>query len=192
MSPTRPSHTRDELVQALARAVRTRPCATTRCKAVEDILADLAEQSGSGWLEDWQRETLPDRYARHPVYEDPDGDFAAIAMVWGPDQGTPIHDHGGLWCVECVLEGTIEVLSYRPVPSPSGRADFQQEQVIRAGVGEAGHLVPPFDHHVIRNPTERPAITLHVYGGPMTRCTVYRPHPDGGFEPESVQLGFDA
>lgn len=176
----------------LAAAIAEAPCATTRCAAVEERLVALAEGPGATWLADWQREPHPDHYARHPVFEHPEGDFAAIAMVWGPGQGTPIHDHGGLWCVECVLDGTIEVTSYRPEPGPDGRAQFVAEDRIRAGVGEAGHLVPPLDHHLIRNPTERPAITLHVYGGPMTHCTVYRPHPDGGFEPESVRLGFDA
>jgi predicted metal-dependent enzyme (double-stranded beta helix superfamily) len=26
--------------------------------------------------------------------------FSVIAMTWGPGQGTPIHDHAGMWCVE--------------------------------------------------------------------------------------------
>ena len=33
-------------------------------------------------------------------------------MTWGPGQGTPLHDHAGMWCVEGVLEGRIEVARY--------------------------------------------------------------------------------
>ena len=48
-----------------------------------------------------------------------------------------------------------------------------------ATVGEAEPIVPPFDHHTIDNPTDKVAITLHVYGGDLTRCTVYVPTEDG-------------
>ena len=40
-------------------------------------------------------------------------------MTWGPGQGTPVHDHGGLWCVEGVVEGQIAVTRYDVQPQPA-------------------------------------------------------------------------
>src|ERR671931_89921 len=46
----------------------------------------------------------PLRYARRLFHQDPEGRYTAVVMTWGPGQGTPVHDHGGLWCVEGVVE----------------------------------------------------------------------------------------
>jgi len=58
---------------------------------------------------------------------------------------------------------------------------FRHETTVYAGPGEAGALIPPFDHHTIRNPDERVAVTIHVYGGEMTQCHAFVP-VDGGYE----------
>src|SRR5882672_7704117 len=47
------------------------------------------------------------RYARRLLYKDPAERFSAVVMVWDRGQGTPIHDHCGMWCVECVVLGRI-------------------------------------------------------------------------------------
>ena len=33
-------------------------------------------------------------------------------MTWGPGQRTALHDHAGIWCVEGVMEGEMEVIRY--------------------------------------------------------------------------------
>ena len=39
---------------------------------------------------------------------------------------------------------------------------------VTAGIGEAGRLIPPTDHHVIANALrDRPSVTLHIYGGEL-------------------------
>jgi 3-mercaptopropionate dioxygenase len=102
--------------------------------------------------------------------------YAIVVMVWGTDQGTPIHDHDGKWCVECVYQGTIQVISYDLVGSPDDElVSFRKEQEVAAGRGEAGSLIPPFDYHVIENQRPEPAITIHVYGGEMHGCDVFQP-----------------
>lgn len=181
------------LIDRLSSAVATRPCATTRCKAVERALVE-AVQPRQDLLPPALCEAHPEHYARHLVHRDPEGRFSMIAMVWGPGQGTPIHDHGGLWCVECVVQGRIEVRAYAPTAAPCERADLQLEcqEVTPAALGEAGHLIPPLDHHVIHNPHEQKAVTLHVYGGDMDWCRVYRPLGAGqGYVAERRQLTMD-
>ena len=51
-------------------------------------------------------------YARRLLHRDPEGRYSAIVMTWGPGQGTAVHDHGGLWCVEGVVDGEIAVTQY--------------------------------------------------------------------------------
>lgn len=36
-------------------------------------------------------------------------------MTRGPGQGMPLHDHGGMWCIEGVFRGSIEVRPYELV-----------------------------------------------------------------------------
>src|SRR5215813_6433322 len=45
----------------------------------------------------------PSRYARRLLHKDPADRFSVVVMVWDRGQGTPIHDHCGMWCVECVV-----------------------------------------------------------------------------------------
>jgi hypothetical protein len=51
-------------------------------------------------------------YARRELYNSPQHGYDVIAMTWGPGQGTPIHDHDGLWCVEGVWHGQLEITQY--------------------------------------------------------------------------------
>ena len=102
--------------------------------------------------------------------------YAVVVMVWGAGQGTPIHDHDDKWCVECVYQGRIRVESYDLIGGANDEiVSFRKEQEIPAGVGEAGSLIPPFDYHVIENPHDETAVTIHVYGGEMQGCDVFQP-----------------
>jgi predicted metal-dependent enzyme (double-stranded beta helix superfamily) len=126
-------------------------------------------------------EPQPDRYARHLLHRDPAGRYTVIAMVWGPGQGTPLHDHAGIWCVECVYQGHLNVTSYsvRGGDPHTGVVQFAQEKMISAGVGEAGALIPPFEYHTLANAEATPSVTIHVYGGEMTHCHIFVPLADG-------------
>jgi predicted metal-dependent enzyme (double-stranded beta helix superfamily) len=133
---------------------------------------------------------LPDRflvpaagcYARRLLYKDPTFRYSVVVMVWACNQGTPVHDHDGTWCVECVYQGEIEVVSMNIVGDKKEEiVRFSEEQTVRAGIGEAGKLIPPFEYHVIRNRGDAPAVTVHVYGGELTSCNVFNPLGDGTY-----------
>ena len=53
-------------------------------------------------------------------------------MTWGPGQGTPLHDHAGIWCVECVVEGEMEVRQYDLVEENAGSFRFVPQPSIEA------------------------------------------------------------
>lgn len=173
-----------ELIRALTRAVAEQPCDGTRCSAVETLLTRYAH---AALLPDALQTPDPEHYARHLVHRDPLGRFSMIAMVWSPGQGTLLHDHGGLWVVECVMRGKVEVRSFDLIED-APRLDFECVEVVRATVGEAGHLVPPHDQHIIHNAFDEIAVTLHVYGGDLDTCNVFEPRVGGGYESVEMAL----
>jgi predicted metal-dependent enzyme (double-stranded beta helix superfamily) len=136
---------------------------------------------------------LRDHYARRLLHRDPSGRYSAIVMTWGPGQGTAVHDHGGLWCVEGVVDGEIAVTQYLVQQDPDGYYRVTPIGSLLAGTGSAGCLIPPTDHHVLAN--ARPAkasITLHVYGGDLDDCKVFLPAtPDGRYAEATRMLSFN-
>lgn len=131
----------------------------------------------------------PDAYARRLLHRDPQGRYTAIVMTWGPGQGTAVHDHGGLWCVEGVVDGEIAVTQYLVQQENDGYFRVTPIGSLLAGTGSAGCLIPPTDHHVLANarPT-RASITLHVYGGDLDDCKVFLPATADGRYAESTRL----
>ena len=123
----------------------------------------------------------PDAYARRLLYRDPTGQYTMVVMTWGPGQKTALHDHAGIWCVECVVTGDMEVAQYDLVSEQAGVFRFEQRNCIVAGRGTAGCLIPPFEYHTLGNVAPTPSVTLHVYGGEMDHCHVFEPAADGTF-----------
>ncbi len=128
-------------------------------------------------------EPRPDTYARRLLHRDSGGLYTAVVMTWGPGQGTPLHDHAGIWCVECVVDGEMEVRQYDLVSETDGAYRFQAQPCIDAVRGSAGCLIPPYEYHTLAN--RRPdgsSVTLHIYGGEMTHCHVFQPQDDGSYQ----------
>jgi len=156
------------------------------------VKSDLEEMIGAGRLRlpDSFRRTRPDCYARRLLHRDPTG-FTAVVMTWGPEQRTPIHDHAGIWCVEGVVEGVMEVTRYELVEASGEAFRFEERGSVEAGVGAAGCLIPPFEYHVLGNAQrDAPAITLHVYGAEMDHCHIFQPRGDGWYERQARTLSY--
>lgn len=132
----------------------------------------------------------PEKYARRLLHMDPKGRYSILVMVWDKGQGTALHDHDDMWCVECVYQGRIQVTSYSFFGEKDGLYEFQPAKVVYAGHGEAGALIPPYDHHVLANADEKPAITIHVYGGEMTACHAFLPEGEGRYRRERRELAY--
>lgn len=163
-----------ELVSRLDRAV-SEGDTDTIVRRVKAVLEEMASAGRLG-LPERCRAAHPDHYARRLLHRSESHDYTAVVMTWGPGQKTPLHDHGGTWCVECVVEGRIDVTRYDLVESHGERARFAVTDVLHAEVGAAGCLIPPSEYHVMANalPSET-SVTLHVYGGEIRRCSTYEP-----------------
>ena len=96
------------LIERLDEAVSSESV-RARCRAIKDVLSDATR--GRLHLDAQFLETADDGYARRLLHRDPDGRYSIVVMVWDRGQRTPIHDHDGTWCVECVYDGTIKVTS---------------------------------------------------------------------------------
>jgi predicted metal-dependent enzyme (double-stranded beta helix superfamily) len=142
------------------------------------------------------RGTRPDKYARRLLYRDPGDRYTAVVMTWGPGQGTVLHDHSGLWCVDCVVDGEIAVTQYDLVSGEGegegGAYTFAPQTYVTASRGEAGCLIPPFEYHTLANASaDRTSLTLHVYGGEMSQCHVFEPSGDGTYRRVTRDLSYD-
>lgn len=180
----------NELIAKLDSAVEiaeTKGC----CHSVKDALEEIV-RSGEDFIEGTFLKPAPDKYARRLLHLDPKGRYSVLVMVWGPGQGTPIHDHAHMWCVECVYRGQIKVVSYDLKGSEDDPlVQFEQQETIFAGPGEAGALIPPYEYHTIENAASDPAITIHVYGGEMTWCHAFVP-TEGGHQKIYRELVYTA
>jgi predicted metal-dependent enzyme (double-stranded beta helix superfamily) len=178
----------DELRARLDRAVDAGDPETVTA-AVKSVLQDSLKCNGIP-LDAHFYEARPDTYARRLLHRDPQGRYTAIVMTWGPGQKTALHDHAGIWCVECVVDGRMEVVQY-DLTSPPGEAfQFQPQSRVTAERGAAGCLIPPFEYHTLGNLLDRPSITLHVYGGEMTHCHIYEPSADGTWNRQRRDLSY--
>jgi predicted metal-dependent enzyme (double-stranded beta helix superfamily) len=187
-----PQHSKvDELIRRLDQAMKD-PDDGVRCRNVKQVLMDVVS-SGEEFLDASYLRPTPDCYARRLIHRDPQNRYTVLAMVWDRGQGTPLHDHAGTWCVECVYRGRIRVTSYSVHGGDPERdlVQFQRETMIMAGVGEAGALIPPFEYHVLENAAEGPAVTIHVYGGEMSYCHIFEP-ADGGYLRKYRELRYTA
>jgi predicted metal-dependent enzyme (double-stranded beta helix superfamily) len=123
-----------------------------------------------------------DTYARRLLHRDPAGRYTAVVMTWGPGQKTALHDHAGIWCVECVVDGRMEVTQYDLLSENGGTYRFAQQSRVPASRGSAGCLIPPFEYHTLANASDDgTSITLHIYGGEMDHCHVFEPADNGSY-----------
>jgi len=137
-------------------------------------------------------ETAGDHYARRELYRSEEHGYSVVAMTWGPGQGTLIHDHSGMWCVEGVWNGALEIVQYELLGHEAERYHFRPVGSIQAGPGSAGSLIPPHEYHSIRNPSDDSvAVSLHIYSGRMTQCAVFNPEGDDWYQRNERQLGLD-
>jgi 3-mercaptopropionate dioxygenase len=168
----------DPLIDRLCDAVRLGDV-TAIAERIKSDLESFIPEEGLILPEHFRR-PKPDTYARRLLYRDDELGFTALVMTWGPGQRTALHDHAGIWCVEGVLEGTMEVTRYELLEEgEDGVCRFAKRGSVTAAAGSAGALIPPFEHHVLANADpSRASLTLHVYGGEMTHCDIFQPQAD--------------
>lgn len=114
-------------------------------------------------------------YRRIPLNTDKTRNYEALLIVWPPDHATPIHDHDGLWGMEFVLDGALEVESFQLCLAPSIHLEREHSTIV--GVGDHIAFSQADYAHRCRNLSRRrEALSLHVYGGELNRYRSFAEH----------------
>lgn len=145
---------------------------TTITKALRLALCELAADD-SVILPASALKPIAGRYARRELYTSPLHGYSVIAMAWPPSRGTQIHDHSGMWCVEGIWHGCLEITQYELAEKANQRYRFVTAGTSIANTGSSDNLIPPNEYHTVRNPHDQVAVSLHVYQRPMTHCGIY-------------------
>jgi 3-mercaptopropionate dioxygenase len=126
------------------------------------------------WLPDTHAVSHPQFYQQHALHIDPDHRFSLSSFVWGPNQGTPVHDHTIAGWVG-VLRGAELCQRY----SADGLSKLGEE--CRLNPGDLGAVSPSDeavgDVHTVRNAYgDRNSVSIHVYRGNIagTLRSVYK------------------
>jgi len=184
-----PGH--DKLVAALDNAVSagddhavTAALRNTLCALIRDRDVQLP---------DCVYDPIDDHYARREIYRSPGLGYSVVAMTWGPGQGTPVHDHCGLWCVEGVWDGQLQITQYELLEQQGDRFRFRAAGGMCAGPGSAGSLIPPHEYHSIGNASaDAVAVSVHIYKAPMGTCSMFVPQDGEWFARQDKTLCVDA
>jgi predicted metal-dependent enzyme (double-stranded beta helix superfamily) len=112
--------------------------------------------------------------------------FSVVGLVWRSGQQTRIHSHV-CWGAVGVMQGAEEETTFRLCPEAC--ADESGEHLHKAVFnrytpGAVTAFAPPTDIHQVRNGSDRPTISIHVYGADLrvTGTSILRT-----YSPESVR-----
>jgi predicted metal-dependent enzyme (double-stranded beta helix superfamily) len=108
-----------------------------------------------------QRAGSTENYRRHLLAADPHGRYAIAALVWQPQQASPVHGHH-TWCGYAVLNGTLSETVFE-WNSARHCASATRTQARKSGAvsfvrgGRRGI-------HQLGNRSDATAVSLHIYG----------------------------
>jgi predicted metal-dependent enzyme (double-stranded beta helix superfamily) len=128
------------------------------------VLADLLAHDD--WLPGRYAQPSPERYQQYLLHCDPLERLSIVSFVWGPGQGTPVHNHG-VWGMVGVLRGVERSVQY--TRRADGSLEPGEEQVARPG--DIAFVSPSIGdiHQVFNAAPDQVTVSIHVYGGNIGR-----------------------
>lgn len=124
------------------------------------LLAELV--SHDDWLPQQFAHDAPDSYRQYLLYCDARERFSVVSFVWGPGHATPVHDHT-VWGMIGVMRGAELCREYAPPIAGRPMAMVSEHLV---GAGQVDQVSPRLGdvHSVCNALSDRPSISVHVYG----------------------------
>ena len=143
-----------------------------------ELIAQASSAPGCPHVEDLVDATSTVAYRRIALTDSAALGYEALLIIWPPGHATPIHDHDGLWGMEIMLDGVLEVEAFDLSLHDHPHLVSRGSSVI--GIGD--HLA--FSHanyaHRCRNlSSNRPAVSLHIYGGALDTYRSYHLQDEG-------------
>lgn len=111
-----------------------------------------------------------DTYGRNLVAKN---DFyELIVLTWLPQQRTRIHNHSGQRCWMGITVGTLTVKNYA-TPKTDCCDLVSLGQVETCCEGNCVYVDDDIAVHSICNASRKPAVSVHLYAGPIPKCKIY-------------------
>ena len=134
--------------------------------------------SHDDWLPEEFARAAADSYRQYLLYCDPRERFSVVSFVWGPGQRTPVHDHT-VWGLIGVLRGEEQCEEYA---DPVAGRPMRLRGAHRVKPGGIDRVSPTLgDVHVVSNAlTDRPSISIHVYGANIGAVSRHMFDPETG------------
>ncbi len=143
--------------------------------APEAMLLDASETALKALIahDDWLPPELAradvEKYQSYALYIDPQSRYSVISFVWGPGQGTPVHNHT-VWGLVGVLRGAERCEEF---PVPPAVADgaivcTHAHALLRGAVDRVSPAIGDW-HRVSNAFTDAVSVSIHVYGGDIGR-----------------------
>jgi predicted metal-dependent enzyme (double-stranded beta helix superfamily) len=131
---------------------------------VRDATAELIAHDD--WLPAALAQPDPQHFQQYLLHCDPRERFSVVSFVWGPSQGTPVHDHT-VWGVIGVLRGAELCEPFRM----DGGTVVPAGKPVRLEPGHIEAVSPTIgDIHRVSNAyADRVSISIHTYGADIGR-----------------------
>lgn len=150
--------------------------------ALNTAMLALIAQYGAQ-LPAWAVQARERAYRRIELHHCPVQGFQILAMVWGPGQGTPVHDHRELWGIESVWQGELDVIDFAVKETAGTLLRLEPSQVSRIPAGQSLGFTPEHGLHLCRNSAPRDVtISVHVYARALDAFNQYVDVGNGWYE----------
>ncbi len=160
--------------------------------ALRDQLVALAWDERAPRASLFQSIEAEDRFRRHPLASIESIGCSALLMYWPPGHATLPHDHGGLWGIEVVIDGTLAIHEFVR-QGDSADAKLAATTTLHLGVGDAASFESARYIHRCRNLSNvHPTLTLHIYGGVLDAFNTFIQDQAGACLTQSVTPRVDA
>jgi cysteine dioxygenase type I len=161
------------------------PDSPAELQALRNRLVPLAWAKGCPHADAFALDGDGGRFRRHPLAVAGIPGSSALVMYWPPGYSTLPHDHAGLWGIELVIDGVLQIDEFLRVENPV-RPALTLARSLYLGLGDAAVFSGDAYVHRCRNlSTTRAALSLHVYGGPLDAYNAFHADVSGGYRVQS-------
>lgn len=99
--------------------------------------------------------------------------YELIVLTWLPRHRTPIHDHASSRCWMWMMRGTLTFRNYEFPEQDCTKGLTCQGETETHSVGDLVYIDDNQGIHSIANASNEPAVSVHLYAGPIPRCQIY-------------------
>lgn len=154
----------DTLAEAVTEVIDRGLDEEAAVEAMRPAMARFLEWADEGLTPDQRSPWGDGEAAGHLLYEDPDGRFHIMSVVFPSGTSSGVHEHG-CWGVIGYVAGLDQEARYRRVDGGDGPEGCVLEKVdeVTHQPGEISRLLPPDEmFHRVRNPGDETGVSVHV------------------------------